>query len=132
MSNTALPADRAYTAEHEWVMLTPGAPFPDAPVRIGITAVAIAALGDLVYLDLPVVGGLVEAGAVCGEVESTKAVSELYSPVTGRVTMVNAAAVEDPNLVGADPYDAGWLFAVLPTDASELLGAAQYAALTER
>lgn len=127
MSTTAIPDDRSYTEEHEWVLIAPGAALPDGPVRIGITAVAAAALGDLVFLDLPEVGTTVTAGQVCGEVESTKTVSELYPPVTGRVTDVNAAAVDDPGLVTADPYGAGWLFAVEATATADLLTAAEYA-----
>ncbi|MFC9999574.1 glycine cleavage system protein H [Nocardia sp. NPDC127526] len=128
----AFPYDRSYTAEHEWVMLAPGAPMPDAPVRVGITTVAVEALGDLVHIDLPAVGSTVEAGSPCGEVESTKAVSEIYSPASGRVTLINTAALDDPALVGSDPYGAGWLFAVLPTGTSELLTAAQYAEKTSQ
>ncbi|GAB4584915.1 glycine cleavage system protein H [Nocardia sp. IFM 10818] len=128
----AFPVDRSYTAEHEWVMLAPGAPMPDAPVRVGITTVAVEALGDLVHLDLPAVGSTVAAGSPCGEVESTKAVSEIYSPASGRVTLINTAALDDPSLVGSDPYGAGWLFAVLPTATSELLTAAQYAEKTSQ
>ncbi|WP_067547754.1 glycine cleavage system protein H [Nocardia crassostreae] len=128
----AFPIDRSYTAEHEWVMLAPGAPMPDAPVRVGITAVAVEALGDLVHLELPAVGSTVAAGMPCGEVESTKAVSEIYSPASGRITLVNSAALDDPGLIGADPYGAGWLFAVLPTGTSELLTAAQYAEKTSQ
>ncbi|MDV3126304.1 glycine cleavage system protein H [Mycobacterium sp. 21AC1] len=127
MPDTTIPDDRSYTADHEWVLISPGAPLPDAPVRIGITAVAAESLGDLVFVDLPEVDSLVVAGESCGEVESTKTVSELYPPVSGRVTVVNSAAVEDPTLVTSDPYGEGWLFAVLPTDTAELLTAAEYA-----
>lgn len=127
MSSTTIPADRGYTTDHEWVMIEPGTELlPGDPVRVGITSIAVAALGDLVYLDLPEVGSTVTAGEHCGEVESTKAVSDLYSPVTGRVTLVNAAAMEDPTTVGADPYHEGWLFAVLPTACAELLTAESY------
>ncbi|MHC9295965.1 glycine cleavage system protein GcvH [Mycobacterium sp. LTG2003] len=127
MSATPIPDDRSYTEEHEWVLIAPGADLPDEPVRIGITAVAAQALGDLVYLDLPEVGATVTAGEVCGEVESTKTVSELYPPVSGEVTEVNTAAVDDPSLVTSDPYGQGWLFAVAPTDTAVLLTAAEYA-----
>ncbi|WP_163509108.1 glycine cleavage system protein H [Fodinicola acaciae] len=120
------PVDRSYTVDHEWVRLLPGEPL-DEPVRVGITSVATDALGDLVFLDLPKVGSTVTTGEVCGEVESTKTVSELYPPVSGRVSAVNAAAVDDPSVVTADPYGAGWLFAVLPTATGDLLTAAQYA-----
>ncbi len=123
----SIPNDRSYTDDHEWVMITPGTDVPDIPVRIGITSVATAALGDLVYVDLPEVGATVTVGEACGEVESTKTVSELYPPVSGRVTEVNQAAVDDPAVISADPYGDGWLFAVAPESAGDLLTAAEYA-----
>ena len=122
-----IPNDRSYTDEHEWVMITPGADVPDVPVRIGITSVATDSLGDLVFVDLPQVDSTVTVGEACGEVESTKTVSELYPPVSGRVTEVNQAAVDDPAVITADPYGAGWLFAVQPAAAGDLLTAAEYA-----
>ena len=81
-------------------------------MSIGISAVAADALGDIVYVELPEVGSTVTAGETCGEVESTKSVSDLYSPVTGEVTEVNEAVVDDPALINSDPYGAGWLFKV--------------------
>ena len=123
----SIPNDRSYTDEHEWVMIAPGAALPDTPVRIGITSVATAALGDLVFVDLPEVGATVTVGEACGEVESTKPVSELYPPVSGTVTEVNQAAADDPAVVSTDPYGAGWLFAVQPQAAGDLLTAAEYA-----
>ncbi|NMO03826.1 glycine cleavage system protein GcvH [Gordonia sp. TBRC 11910] len=126
--SAGLPTDRSYTDEHEWVLVYPGAPLPtDEPVRIGITALAADNLGDLVFVELPDIGSTVTAGETCGEVESTKTVSELYSPVTGTVTIVNTAAVDDPSIITSDPYEGGWLFAVLATDAGQLLTAAEYA-----
>jgi glycine cleavage system H protein len=127
MSDSMLPADRSYTVAHEWVDVAPGAVLPDTPVRVGITALAVEALGELVFVDLPEPGAIVNAGESCGEVESTKTVSELIAPVTGRVEQINSAVVEDPSLIGADPYGAGWLFPVLAEDAGELLTAAEYA-----
>ncbi|WP_063129584.1 glycine cleavage system protein H [Nocardia fusca] len=127
MTSHTIPADRSYSDDHEWVLLAPGAPLPDNPVRIGITSIAIDALGELVYIDLPEAGSAVAVGEPCGEVESTKTVSEIYPPVSGRVTLVNTAALEDPGLVTADPYGEGWLFAVQPTSTGELLTAEQYA-----
>ncbi|MCX8561919.1 glycine cleavage system protein GcvH [Mycolicibacterium mucogenicum] len=131
MATNTIPDDRSYTEEHEWVLIAPGAALPDSPVRIGITSVAAAALGDLVYVDLPEVGAAITAGETCGEVESTKTVSELYPPVSGTVTAVNSDAVDDPSIITADPYDAGWLFEVRPTGAGNLLTAAEYAARNE-
>jgi glycine cleavage system H protein len=127
MTNNTIPDDRSYTEEHEWVQIAPHTGLPDTPVRVGITSVAAAALGDLVFLDLPEPGSTITAGETCGEVESTKTVSELYPPVSGTVTAVNAAAVDDPALVTSDPYGAGWLFEVRPTAAGTLLTATEYA-----
>lgn len=116
------PADRQYTAEHEWLAA-------GSPATVGITDVAADALGDIVYLELPAVGDEVAAGAVIGEIESTKSVSELFSPVSGTVVEVNQAAVDDPAVVNADPYGAGWLLRVDVTATGQLLSAAEYAAL---
>ncbi|MDP7724379.1 glycine cleavage system protein GcvH [Mycobacterium sp. TY814] len=123
----SIPNDRSYTDDHEWVMIAPGAGLPDTPVRIGITSVATNSLGDLVFVDLPEVGAAVTVGEACGEVESTKTVSELYPPVSGTVVEVNRAAADDPAVITAEPYGAGWLFAVQPDAAGELLTAAEYA-----
>ena len=131
MADSMIPDDRSYTEEHEWVLIAPGAALPDAPVKVGITSVAAAALGDLVFLDLPEVGSTITTGETCGEVESTKTVSELFPPVGGTVTAVNAAAVDDPSLVTSDPYGEGWLFEVRPTAAGPLLTAAEYAERNE-
>lgn len=127
MPSHAIPNDRSYTTDHEWVAIAPGGQLPDSPVRVGITSIAVDSLGELVFVDLPEVGSTIVAGEPCGEVESTKTVSELYPPVSGRVTVINTAAVDNPELVTADPYGEGWLFAVQPTDAGELLTAAEYA-----
>ena len=131
MATNTIPDDRSYTEEHEWVLVEPGAALPDTPVRVGITSVAAAALGDLVYVDLPEVGTAITAGETCGEVESTKTVSELYPPVSGTVTAINTAAVDDPSIITADPYEAGWLFEVQATEAGNLLTAAEYAEQNE-
>jgi glycine cleavage system H protein len=125
--DNAFPDDRSYTEDHEWVLIAPGAALPDTPVKVGITSVAAAALGDLVFIDLPQAGSSVVTGEVCGEVESTKTVSELIPPVSGTVTAVNAAAVDDPRVITADPYGAGWLFEVAASAAGTLLTAAEYA-----
>jgi len=131
VADSMIPDDRSYTEEHEWVLIAPGAALPDTPVKVGITSVAAAALGDLVFLDLPEVGSTITTGETCGEVESTKTVSELFPPVGGTVTAVNAAAVDDPSLVTSDPYGEGWLFEVRPTAAGPLLTAAEYAERNE-
>lgn len=131
MTDNVIPADRSYTEEHEWVLIAPGAALSDAPVRVGITSVAAAALGDVVFVDLPEVGSTIVAGESCGEVESTKTVSELYPPVSGTVTAVNTAVVEDPSLVTTDPYGSGWLLEVQPTAAGNLLTADEYADMNE-
>jgi glycine cleavage system H protein len=115
-------AELKYSAEHEWVA-SDGA----GPEGVGISAVAADALGDIVYVDLPGVGSAVTAGETCGEVESTKSVSDLYSPVTGEVTEVNSAVVDDPALINNDPYGAGWLFKVAAQSDGPLLSAEEYA-----
>lgn len=109
-----------YSAEHEWVDSS-------SPVKVGISAVAADALGDVVYVDLPAVGDTVTAGETCGEVESTKSVSDLYAPVSGTIVDVNQEAVDNPAILNEDPYGAGWLFTVEVTEEGELLSAAEYA-----
>ncbi|MFV0254079.1 MAG: glycine cleavage system protein GcvH [Beutenbergiaceae bacterium] len=121
MSNVA--DDRRYSTEHEWI-----APHAGSHARIGVSHVAADALGDIVYLDLPQPGQAITAGEVCGEIESTKSVSELYAPVTGVVTEINDDAVANPELVNEDPYGTGWLFIVDVTAEGPLLDAAEYAA----
>ncbi|GAB6898470.1 glycine cleavage system protein GcvH [Kineosporia succinea] len=123
------PEHLLYTAEHEWVQIAPGAELPTEPVRVGLTTFALDALGDVVYVDLPEVGSTVTAGDACGEVESTKSVSDLYSPVTGTVAEVNQAIVDDPALIAADPYDNGWLFTVTPEATAKLLTSQEYETL---
>ena len=113
--------DLKYTAEHEWVDSSV------SPVRIGITTVATDALGDIVYLDLPEVGSELTAGEACGEVESTKSVSDLFAPVTGTVIEVNQAALDDPSIVNADPFGQGWLLRVEAGEDADLLSAEDYA-----
>lgn len=110
-----------YSAEHEWIT-------GDNPAIIGISEVATDALGEIVYVELPAVGATVEAGTVIGEVESTKSVSELFSPVSGEVVEFNSAVVDDPTLLNSDPYGAGWLLKVSVTAEGPLLSAEQYAA----
>ncbi len=121
------PENLLYTEEHEWVDWAPGT---QEPVAIGITSYATESLGDIVFVQLPNVGDVVKSGEVCGELESTKSVSDLYAPVSGKVVEVNTAAAEDPALINTDPYGAGWLFKVAVEDATGLLTAAKYAELT--
>ena len=116
-------ADLKYSAEHEWI-----AGDGSGPASIGITAVATDALGDIVYVDLPEVGDTVTAGETCGEVESTKSVSDLYAPVSGEVTETNADVVDNPELINSDPYGNGWLFKVAVTEEGPLMSAEEYAA----
>jgi glycine cleavage system H protein len=120
------PDDLKYTAEHEWLR-TPGE--AAGSVRIGITDYAQDALGDIVYVQLPELGETVTAGAAVGELESTKSVSDVYAPVTGKVVARNDALDATPELVNTDPYGAGWLFEVAVEDADatvEVLDAAAY------
>jgi glycine cleavage system H protein len=120
------PQDLFYTTDHEWVAN------PTGPVaRVGVTDFAVGALGDVVFLSLPAVGSQVKAGGECGEIESTKSVSALYSPVGGTVSAINDAAVDDPAIVNGDPFGEGWLFEVTaPQPVDHLLDATAYAALT--
>ena len=90
----------------------------EGSVRIGITHYAQDALGDIVYVSLPEVGDTVEAGSTCGELESTKSVSDIYAPVSGEVVARNEALDATPELVNNDPYGGGWLFEVVPADAA--------------
>ncbi|GHG53850.1 glycine cleavage system H protein [Sinomonas cellulolyticus] len=110
-----------YSEEHEWLDTT------SAPAKIGVSQVAADALGDVVYLDLPEAGGTVTAGQTCGEIESTKSVSDLYSPVSGTVVEVNQEAIDNPALVNEDPYGAGWLFTVEVSEEGPLMTAEEYA-----
>ena len=113
------PDDLKYTSEHEWVR-EPGE--QEGSVRIGITHYAQDALGDIVYVSLPEVGETVSAGSTCGELESTKSVSDVYAPVSGEVVARNDALDATPELVNNDPYGGGWLFEVVPSDRAELDG----------
>lgn len=109
-----------YSEEHEWLNT-------DTPAKVGVSAVATEALGDVVHLELPEVGAELTAGEACGEIESTKSVTDLYSPVSGTVVEVNADVVDNPALVNEDPYGAGWLFSVEVTGEGELFSAEEYA-----
>jgi glycine cleavage system H protein len=123
-----VPEELQYTQEHEWVKIS------GLSATVGITDYAQHALGDVVYVSVPPPGTKVTAGQPCGEVESTKSVSDLYSPVDGEVSEVNGEVDENPGLVNADPYGAGWLFRVTLTEDGQqpgaLLSAAEYEDLT--
>ena len=114
-----------YTPEHEWIAVD------GDTLTIGITAYAADQLGDVVYVDLPKVGSTITAGAVVGEIESTKSVGELFAPVDGEVTEINEAVVAAPELVNAEPFDGGWLIKVRASVPEGLLDADAYAALIE-
>jgi glycine cleavage system H protein len=118
MSSLEYPEDLRYTAEHEWVR----AGGDSGVVRVGITAYAQDALGDVVYVTLPEVGATVTEGEACGEVESTKSVSDLFAPLSGEVTARNEGLDATPEVVNSDPYGEGWLFEIQPSDASAVSG----------
>ena len=111
------PDDLLYTSEHEWLR-RPGE--AEGSVRVGITHYAQDALGDIVYVSLPDVGASIDSGSTCGELESTKSVSDIYAPVSGEVVARNDSLDATPELVNNDPYGGGWLFEVVPSDPTQL------------
>lgn len=118
------PDDRSYSPDHEWILVE------GDTARVGVTAFATAALGDVVYVDLPEVGTTVTAGQAVGEIESTKSVSDLVAPADGEVVEVNQGVVESPESVNADPHGEGWLYRVRVAALSpDLVDAAGYEAL---
>jgi glycine cleavage system H protein len=122
------PDDLRYSTEHEWIAVA------GVRARVGITDYAQDALGDVVYVDLPDVGLAVIARSTCAEVESTKSVSEIYTPLTGVVVEVNEALVDAPEQINQEPYGNGWIFVVEMSDPAELdglLDAAAYRRLVE-
>ena len=122
-----VPEDRRSTKDHEWALQE-----PDGRIRVGITDYAQDALGDVVFVQLPDPGATVAAGGPCGEVESTKSVSEIYAPVSGTVVEVNAELADASQRLNEDPYDTGWMFMIEPSDPSAfggLLDAGAYSAL---
>ena len=126
----SVPAELRYTAEHEWVKLD------GSSATVGITDFAAKALGDVVYVSLPAEGASVTAEDACGEVESTKSVSDLYSPVDGQVTEINSELDDDPGLVNSDPYGSGWMFKVQLAGSGDelpsgLMSSAEYEELTK-
>ena len=114
-----LPSELRYSAEHEWIDASD-------PARVGITAHAAEELGEIVYVELPSAGTTVSAGDSVGEIESTKAVSEIYTPVSGEIVEVNEALEDAPETVGEDPYGGGWLFTIRVESEGELLTADGY------
>jgi glycine cleavage system H protein len=120
-----IPSDLRYTKSHEWVRSG-----PNGTAEIGISEHAQSALGDLVFVEVPEIGRAVQAGDACAVVESVKAASDVYSPVSGKVTASNAALATQPELLNQDPYGAGWMFrvqATSPVEAAALMSAADYA-----
>jgi glycine cleavage system H protein len=111
-----VPDDLKYTPEHEWVRVTPDS----TTVRIGITDFAQSALGDVVFVQLPEAGTEVTAGESFGEVESTKSVSDLYAPISGKVSAVNGDLETSPQLANSEPYGAGWLIDIQVSDVAGL------------
>jgi glycine cleavage system H protein len=123
------PSDLRYTKEHEWVRVE-----SDDVVVFGITDFAQSALGDVVFASLPKVGASLTAGQTCGEVESTKSVSDIYAPVTGVVKEINVKLANNPEILNSDPYGAGWmvkLSGVSKTQIDSLLDASGYQKITE-
>jgi glycine cleavage system H protein len=124
---SSIPSELQFTKEHEWVSPTSS----ENVYRVGITDFAQSALGDIVYVQLPKLGQSVTAGEVCGEIESTKSVSEIYSPLTGSVTAVNNDLDSAPEVINSEPYGSGWILEIsvsgeLPT----LLSDQEYGNLT--
>lgn len=118
-----VPADLEYTADHEWVRLR------GEMALVGITAYAADALGDVVYIQLPRVGESITGGSACGEIESTKSVSDLLAPADGTVLETNSDLLDNPGAVNADPYGAGWLIRIQVTGPLRLMDAEKYTAL---
>jgi glycine cleavage system H protein len=131
MTEQNLPENLSYTVEHEWIAVPPGAGVPAGEVRIGLSSVAVEALGEIVFVELPEPGTALTAGEPCGEVESTKSVSDLFSPVTGRVAAVNPALADNPALINDDPFGAGWLFSATVDVLGDVLTADEYRAANE-
>ena len=120
----ANPENLKYTKEHEWVLLE------GEVATVGITQYAADALGEIVYVDLPKPGSSTSYMKICGEIESTKSVGELYAPMDGEVIESNSALGASPEAINDDPYGAGWLIKIKYTQLPELLSAAEYSQLT--
>ena len=124
---STVPSDLQFTKEHEWVATTSA----QNVFRVGITDFAQSALGDIVYVQLPKVGQALKAGEVCGEIESTKSVSEIYSPLTGEVTAVNTNLDGAPEVINSEPYGSGWILEIaISGEAPTLLSDEEYKKLT--
>lgn len=122
-----IPAELQYTAEHEWIRT-----LDSGNITFGITHFAQDSLGDIVYVSLPGVGAALTAGQPCGEVESTKSVSDIYAPVSGEVVAVNVMLDGAPETINADPYGDGWMVEVAPVgEVAGALSASEYQALTD-
>jgi len=119
-----VPQKYQYTSEHEWLDID------GSRATVGVTAFAADALGDVVHVELPETGTLLKAGESCGELESTKSVSDLYAPADGVVVETNDAVVHDPSLLNSDPFGAGWLIRMELTGTYELLSSEAYETLT--
>lgn len=122
----SLPTDYLYSAEHEWVNSTDVN--PGDVVRVGITQYAADQLGEIVYVELPEVGAEAEAGEPCGEVESTKSVSDIFAPVSGEVVAVNEDLEDSAAVINDDPYGEGWIYEVRVSEVGPLMDAEAYAA----
>ncbi|HZK05855.1 MAG TPA: glycine cleavage system protein GcvH [Actinomycetaceae bacterium] len=116
----SVPTDRRYTRDHEWFLLEGDV------AKVGITAFAADALGDVVFVEPPAAGDSLTAGETCGEVESTKSVSDLLAPASGEVVEANGAVENAPETINQDPYGAGWIYSMSVTEEGELLDAAEY------
>jgi glycine cleavage system H protein len=110
-----IPADRRYSKEHEWALLE-----EDGTVRVGISEFAAHELGDVIFVEVPAIGARVTQGEHMGEIESVKAVSDLFAPITGEIVEVNADVKSKPELVNEDPFSGGWLVRVRPDDVGDL------------
>ncbi|MDO5501976.1 MAG: glycine cleavage system protein GcvH [Actinomycetia bacterium] len=124
-----IPSDLSYTAEHEWLRDQ-----GEGVVRVGITAYAAEALGDVVFISLPAVGDTVTGGQSCGEVESTKSVSDLYAPADGEIVAINEALDANPEVVNSDPYGEGWMYELKLADTASregMLDAEGYSAILD-
>jgi len=121
---SSVPQNLSYTKEHEWVL-----PSDDGTVVFGITDYAQSALGDIVYVQLPKIGTTISAGTVCGEIESTKSVSEIFAPVNGEIVEINQSLNQNPEKINQSPYQDGWIAKVKTSGDASLLDATGYSAL---